>query len=44
MRPGECVNAYFSRVMMIVNDMRDAGEGIDDAKIVKKILRTLREV
>lgn len=36
MRPSECVNDYFSRVMIIVNDMRNAREGIEDAKIVEK--------
>lgn len=36
MRPSECVNDCFSRVMIIVNDMRNAREGIEDAKIVEK--------
>ncbi|XP_020253699.1 uncharacterized protein LOC109830747 [Asparagus officinalis] len=43
MKFGECVNDYFSRVMMVANDMRNAGEGMEDAKIVEKVLRTLSE-
>ena len=43
MKFGECVNDYFSRVMMIINDMRNAGEEMEDAKVVEKILRALSE-
>lgn len=43
MRAGERVAEYFSRVMEIVNDMRNCGEELDDVKIVEKILRSLTE-
>ncbi|XP_014503243.1 uncharacterized protein LOC106763585 [Vigna radiata var. radiata] len=41
MQNGECVNDYISRVMIITNDMRGAGETMEDGHIVEKILRTL---
>ncbi|XP_015579968.1 uncharacterized protein LOC107261942 [Ricinus communis] len=41
MQNGECVNDYISRVMLIANDMRGAGETMEDRHIVEKILRTL---
>lgn len=43
MRAGEGIAGYFSRVMEIVNDMRNCGEELDDVKIVEKILRSLTE-
>ncbi|XP_050895524.1 uncharacterized protein LOC127102163 [Lathyrus oleraceus] len=41
MKQGEAIGDYFSRVMMIANDMRNYGEDMADVKIVEKILRTL---
>ena len=43
MKSGESVNEYFSKVMLVANDMRNAGEDMPDVKIVEKILRTLME-
>lgn len=43
MKTGESVNDYVSRVMLVANDIRNAGEDMQDVKIVKKILRTLTE-
>lgn len=43
MKSGESVNEYFSKVMLVANDMRNAGEDMPDVKIVEKILRTLTE-
>lgn len=43
MKQGEAIGDYFSRVMMIANDMRNYGEDMTDIKIVEKILRTLIE-
>nr|KYP60819.1 Retrovirus-related Pol polyprotein from transposon TNT 1-94 [Cajanus cajan] len=43
MQNGECVNDYISRVMIIANDMRGAGEAMEDGHIVEKILRTLSD-
>lgn len=43
MRPGETINDYFGRVMVVSNDMRNCGEDIPNVKIVEKILRTLAE-
>lgn len=43
MRPGETINDYFGRVMVVSNDMRNCGEDMPDVKIVEKILRTLAE-
>lgn len=43
MKTGESVNDYFSRVMLVANNMKTAGEVMKDAKIVEKILRTLTE-
>ena len=43
MKTGELVSDYFSRVMLVANNMRNAGEDMQDAKIVEKILRTLTE-
>lgn len=43
MKQGEAIGDYFSRVMMIANDMRNYGEDMADVKIVEKILRTLTE-
>lgn len=37
------LSVYFSRVMMVANDMKNLGEDIPDVKIVEKILRTLTE-
>ncbi|CAL1371533.1 unnamed protein product [Linum trigynum] len=43
MKEGETVTSYFSRVMVVANDMRNCGEEMPDVKIVEKILRTLTE-
>jgi len=43
MRAGERIAGYFSRVMEIVNDMRNSGEELHDVKIVEKILRSLTD-
>ena len=42
-RAGERITGYFSRVMEIINDMRNSGEELDDVKIVEKILRSLTD-
>lgn len=41
MKEAETITEYFSRVMMVANDMRNLGE--DVPKVVEKILRTLVE-
>ncbi|XP_071699951.1 uncharacterized protein [Rutidosis leptorrhynchoides] len=41
MKSGETVAAYFGRVMVTTNDMRNCGETMQDIQIVEKILRTL---
>ncbi|XP_018461649.2 uncharacterized protein LOC108832692 [Raphanus sativus] len=43
MKEGEAIAKYFSRVMLVVNDMRNLGEEMADSKVVEKILRTLVE-
>ncbi|WZZ37877.1 hypothetical protein YC2023_034136 [Brassica napus] len=43
MKEGDTITEYFSRVMVVSNDMRNLGEDMPDAKIVEKILRTLVE-
>lgn len=43
MREGDSITEYFSRVMVVANDMRNLGENIPDAKVVEKIMRTLVE-
>jgi len=43
MKIGKVIIGYFSRVMEVVNDMRNLGEDILDLKVVEKILRTLVE-
>ncbi|XP_071702890.1 uncharacterized protein [Rutidosis leptorrhynchoides] len=43
MKSGESVTAYFGRIMVVANDMRNCGEDMPDVKIVEKILRTLTE-
>ncbi|XP_074346314.1 uncharacterized protein LOC141685084 [Apium graveolens] len=43
MKSGESINEYFSKVMLVANDMRNAGEDMPDVKIVEKILCTLTE-
>lgn len=43
MKEGDSITSYFSRVMVVANDMRNLGEEMSDAKIVEKILRTLLE-
>ncbi|CAI8615965.1 unnamed protein product [Vicia faba] len=43
MQNGECVNDYIFRVMLTANDMRGAGETMENRHIVEKILRTLSD-
>ncbi|KAI3501210.1 hypothetical protein L1887_29073 [Cichorium endivia] len=43
MKAGETVTDYLGRVMVIANDMRNAGEDMEDVKIVEKVLRTMTE-
>lgn len=43
MKDGDTITEYFSRVMVVANDMRNLGEDMPDAKVVEKILRTLVE-
>ena len=43
MKIGESVKEYFSRVMLVANDMSNFGENMTNEKIVEKILRTLTE-
>lgn len=43
MKTGESVNDYFSRVVLVANNMRNTGEVLKDTSIVEKILRTLTE-
>ncbi|XP_056848798.1 uncharacterized protein LOC130498954 [Raphanus sativus] len=43
MKEGEAILEYFSRVMRVVNDMRNLGEEMADSKVVEKILRMLVE-
>lgn len=43
MKNGESIDAYFTRVMVVANDMRNCGDEMQDVKIVEKILRTLTE-
>ncbi|XP_013639207.1 PREDICTED: uncharacterized protein LOC106344355 [Brassica oleracea var. oleracea] len=42
-KEGDSITEYFSRVMVVANDMRNLGEDMPDDKIVEKILRTLVE-
>ncbi|KAG7553691.1 GAG-pre-integrase domain [Arabidopsis suecica] len=43
MKAGESITDYFTRVMVVANDMRNCGDEMQDVKIVEKILRTLTE-
>lgn len=43
MRNKEFISDYFTRVMVVANDMRNCGDDMQDVKIVEKILRTLTE-
>ena len=43
MKEGDTITEYFSRVMVVANDMRNLGEDLPDDKVVEKILRTLVE-
>eukprot|EP00257_Ricinus_communis_P023801 XP_015583886.1 uncharacterized protein LOC107262454 [Ricinus communis] len=43
MKEGETIVEYFSRVMMVANNMHNNGETMQDTQIVEKILRTLTE-
>ncbi|XP_024004889.1 uncharacterized protein LOC112082035 [Eutrema salsugineum] len=43
MKEGDNIGDYFSKVMMVANDMRNLGENMPDDKIVEKILRTLAD-
>lgn len=43
MKEGDTIKKYFSRLMVVANDMRNLGEDMPDAKLVEKILKTLIE-
>lgn len=43
MKEGDTITDYFSKVMVIANNMRNLSEEMTDAKVVEKILRTLVE-
>lgn len=43
MHVGEGVAGYFERFMEFANDVKNCGEGMNDVKIVEKILRSLTE-
>lgn len=43
MKEGDTITEYFSRFMVVANDMRNLGEDMPDDKVVEKILRTLVE-
>lgn len=43
MRGNESIADYFSRVVLVCNNMSNLGEVVEDARIVEKILRTLPE-
>lgn len=41
MRDGDSITEYFSKVMMVANDMRNLGEDMPDAKIIEKNIANL---
>ena len=41
MKRGETIHHYFSRVSILVKEMRSYGEDISERKVVEKILRSL---
>eukprot|EP00257_Ricinus_communis_P028207 XP_025015621.1 uncharacterized protein LOC112536924 [Ricinus communis] len=43
MKHGEIITNYFTRTMVIANEMRSYGEDMEDVKIVEKILWSLTE-
>lgn len=43
MKVGEFVSMYFSRIMTVVDSMRNCGEQMQDVKVVEKVLRSLTD-
>lgn len=43
MKTEETVTEYLGRVMVVANDMQNAGEDMTNVKIVEKVLRTMTE-
>ncbi|XP_022042121.1 uncharacterized protein LOC110944782 [Helianthus annuus] len=43
MKEGESVTDYFSRVMVISNNMQNCGEDMTEVKVVEKVLHSLTE-